>query len=340
MSHSFKYQIIFVLAALVIIIAGMKQAADLITPFLLAIFLAAITFPVMHRLNQKGLPKTLSLLVVMLLIFLVGVALALLIGNSLNDFSVSLPEYKARISSQWAGLLIWLDNHGVSLKNVVGEVLDPSAAVTFVSTIFKSFGNLLAQSFLILLTVAFILMEVEGLSGKVVKKQGINTNSYNDFGDKLRHYMSIKTAISLATGIIIGVALWLLDVEYPVLWGVLAFMLNFIPTIGSIIAAVPVVILVLLQQGPLFALLVTGLYSMVNIVIGNVVEPRYMGKAFGLSTLLVFISLVFWGWVLGPVGMLLSVPLTIAVKLAFDSNPDTLWLGELLGPVENDIDMK
>jgi predicted PurR-regulated permease PerM len=111
-------------------------------------------------------------------------------------------------------------------------------------------------------------------------------------------------------------------------------MLNFVPNIGSIIAAVPAVMLALVQLGIGSAVLVAGVYVAVNVLIGSILEPKYMGKGLGLSTLVVFVSLVFWGWVLGPVGMLLSVPLTITVKLALDSGPETQWLGHLLGPVD------
>jgi AI-2 transport protein TqsA len=147
--------------------------------------------------------------------------------------------------------------------------------------------------------------------------------------------MSMKTIISMVTGIFIALAMSLIGLDYPVLWGVLAFMLNFVPNIGSIIAAVPAVMLALVQLGYAPALIVAAVYIAVNVIIGSIVEPKYMGKGLGLSTLVVFVSLVFWGWVLGPVGMLLSVPLTITVKLALDSEPETQWLGQLLGPVDD-----
>jgi predicted PurR-regulated permease PerM len=144
--------------------------------------------------------------------------------------------------------------------------------------------------------------------------------------------MGIKTWTSMLTGVLVSLWLWLLGVDHAQLWGVMAFLLNYVPNIGSFIAAVPAVLLALVQLGPGSALLAALGYLVVNIIIGNVIEPRFMGKGLGLSTLVVFLSLVFWGWVLGPVGMLLSVPLTITVKLALDSKPETRWLGVLLGP--------
>lgn len=121
-------------------------------------------------------------------------------------------------------------------------------------------------------------------------------------------------------------------IDYALLWGVLAFLLNFVPNIGSIIAAVPAVLLALIQLGPFSALMTAMGYLIANMVMGNIIEPRYMGKGLGLSTLVVFLSLVFWGWVLGPVGMLLSVPLTMLMKIALESSDETRWLAILMGP--------
>ena len=121
-----------------------------------------------------------------------------------------------------------------------------------------------------------------------------------------------------------------MKVDYPLLWGLLAFLLNYIPNLGSIIAAVPTVLLTLVQLGWSAALIVFAGYSVVNVVIGSFIEPRFMGKGLGLSTLVVFLSLVFWGWVLGPVGMLLSVPLTMTLKIALESSEENRWLAKLL----------
>ncbi|NOQ68770.1 MAG: AI-2E family transporter [Gammaproteobacteria bacterium] len=348
MTHSFSpaSRTLIVAAAVIIIIAGMRQSAPLIVPFLLSVFIAVICFPLMCKFQQIGFSKALSLFLVMLLVMFIGVALTVLIGSSLTDFSRMVPEYQQKISAEWVDVLQWLNNRGFSITETIKEVIDPAAAVGLLSSILKGFGNVLTNSFLIILTVIFILIEAAGLTQKFLILHGIDLSqdesSEKDisqafshiFAEKLRSYMSMKTIISMITGVVIGVALWLIGVDYPVLWGVLAFMLNFIPNIGSIIAAVPAVMLTIVQLGFTPALLVAAVYVAVNVIIGSVVEPKYMGKGIGLSTLVVFVSLVFWGWVLGPVGMLLSVPLTITVKLALDSKPETQWLGHLLGPVE------
>ncbi|MBT8118450.1 MAG: AI-2E family transporter [Gammaproteobacteria bacterium] len=329
---------IIITAALVIIIAGMKQAAPLLVPFLLSIFIAVISFPLMSRLQQSGISKGLSLTVVMLLVISIGIGLTLLVGSSLTDFSRSLPDYQQKITAEWGQVIVWLQDHGISVADKLRAIADPAAAMGLISSILKGFGNVLTNSFLIILMVVFLLMEAAGVTQKflLMREQVEDEESDKDdfsqvFVDKLREYMSMKTIISIITGVIIWLAMWLIGLDFPVLWGVLAFMLNFVPNIGSIIAAVPAVMLALVQLGFSSALLVMTVYIAVNVLIGSVIEPRYMGKGLGLSTLVVFVSLVFWGWVLGSVGMLLSVPLTITVKLALDCKPETQWLGHLLG---------
>ena len=335
-SFSSVSRALFVAAAITVVIAGMKLSAPLIVPFLLSAFIAVIAFPLTSKLQYMGLPKGLSLTLVIFLILAIGFGLTLLVGNSLADFSRMMPIYQQKISAEWSSVLLRLSESGISVTDILNDVIDPSAAVRLVSSILHGFGSVLTNSFLIILSVIFILVEAAGITQKSLSIDKVDsTSSFSHvFIEKVRIYMSMKTIISMFTGLFIGTSLWLIGVDYPILWGTFAFILNFVPNIGSIIAAVPVVLLTIVQLGFSSALLVTAVYAVVNIIIGNVVEPKYMGKGLGLSTLVVFVSLVFWGWVLGPVGMLLSVPLTITVKLALESEPETQWLGRLLGPIE------
>ena len=332
---------VIVTAALVIIVAGMKLAAVLLVPLLLSVFIAVICFPLMAKLQQHGLPNGLAITLVLLLAILILFSLMLLIGNSLTDFSQMLPEYKQKLSVELEIVIQWITEQGIAVPENIKDVIDPAAAMGLVSSILKGFSNVLSKMFLILLIVVFILAEastfvrkLESADSKDESQAKFEGNIYaQNFVGKLRNYMGIKTITSMITGVVIGMGLWVIGVDYPVLWGALAFMLNFVPNIGSIIAAVPAILLALVQLGVSPALLVGGLYLVVNISIGSFIEPRYMGQGLGLSIVVVFVSLVFWGWVLGPVGMLLSVPLTIAVKLALDSKPETQKIGQLLGPV-------
>jgi predicted PurR-regulated permease PerM len=337
-SFSKAARIIIVAAALVVVIAGMREAASLLVPFLLSVFIAVLCLPAMQGLKRKGIPEGLAIVLVIVFVIIIGAGLVMLVGSSIDDFTRNLPMYEGRVTEQWTRLLVHLNEMGVALpeKELLSH-FDPRSAIQMTRTILAGFGNVMANSFLIIVTVIFILLE----SGSFTRKLKV-FNESNDpeagsaefasaFTEKVREYMSIKTWMSVLTGLLVALTLWLLGVDYPQLWGVLAFMLNYVPNIGSIIAAVPAVLVALVQAGSGTAMLSAAAYVIINVVVGNVLEPKLMGKGLGLSTLVVFVSLVFWGWVLGPVGMLLSVPLTVTVKLALDSKAETRWIGALLG---------
>ena len=212
---------------------------------------------------------------------------------------------------------------------------EPGAAVQFVADLLNGLGKVLGNAFLIFLTVVFILFETASFPRKfraVADDPDHALDRFTDFREKVKRYLVIKTVASLGTGVAIGLWLAVLGVDYPMLWGLLAFLLNYVPNIGSIIAAVPAVLFAAVQLGPGAALWSAAGYLVVNVVVGSLIEPRFMGRGLGLSALVVFLSLVFWGWVLGPVGMFLSVPLTMMIKIALDSRPDTHWIAVLLGP--------
>jgi predicted PurR-regulated permease PerM len=162
--------------------------------------------------------------------------------------------------------------------------------------------------------------------------RGVDTYQHAGiFLNNLGRYLGIKTLVSMATGLIVGVMTWGIGLDFPLLWAMLAFLLNYIPNIGSIIAAVPAVLLALVQLGPGEALTTAIGFVAINMVIGNMIEPKLMGHGVGISSLIVFIGLIFWGWMFGPVGMLLSVPLTMALKLALESDQRTKWVAILIG---------
>jgi len=323
------------LAAFVIVVAGMKAAAPLLVPFLLALFITVIIASPFGWLQDKGLPAGLALLMVMVVFIVLVLLVGALIGSSLDDFSRTFPAYQARLQESTADLVQWLGGMGIVISNeAVTEYMNPGKAMELASGMLSSLGGILTNSFLILVTVIFLLLEASSFPGKwraAANNADVTLSHFSTATQNINHYMGIKTLTSLATGVTVAIGLWVIGVDYPMLWGVLAFLFNFVPNIGSIIAAVPAVLLALVQLGVTQALLAAGVYLVVNVLIGTFAEPRFMGRGLDLSTLVVFLSLVFWGWVLGPVGMLLSVPLTIVVKIALDSNGDTRWMAVLLG---------
>ncbi|MDB9822316.1 AI-2E family transporter [Deltaproteobacteria bacterium] len=322
-------------ASFVIIVAGMRAAQVILVPFLLSIFIAIISSPLLFWLRRKGLSMGISLLLVIAIILGIGIMVGVLVGTSLHDFSQSLPIYQTKLQERTSAVFSMLGKLGITVSDeLVSEYVDPGAAMRLASKMLTGLGNVLSNAFLIFLTVIFILLEAATFPSKLQAAfgaSGSSTSDFNSFTEKINRYMMIKTLMSLGTGVLITIWLTVLRVDYPVLWGLLAFMFNYVPSIGSIIAAVPAVLLAFIQTGPTFALLAAAGYLAVNVVIGNFLEPRLMGIGLGLSTLIVFLSLVFWGWILGPVGMVLSIPLTMTLKIALSNTEETSWLGTLLG---------
>ncbi|MGW8161951.1 MAG: AI-2E family transporter, partial [Desulfobulbales bacterium] len=195
-------------------------------------------------------------------------------------------------------------------------------------------GGLLTNTFMIILTFVFILLEAAGFPDKLRAMAGNREASLEEYGQIItgvNRYMLLKTATSLLTGILVTSALLFVGVDFAVMWGLVAFLLNFVPTVGSIIAAFPAVLLALVQLGLGPAATAAACYLAINVLVGNILEPRIMGTGIGLSPLVIWVTMAFWGWVLGPVGMLLSVPLTMTLKIALSTSENTKWIALLLG---------
>ena len=323
-----------VFAAFVIVVSGLKMAGPLLVPFLLAVFIAMIVSPLLAWLKSFRVPSVLAILMVVLLLLGVGLILGAVIGSSLTDFRQEVPAYSQKLSAMSERAQQWLSLRGFEIDAQQWQnSFDPGAVMKLVGSTLASFGNVMTNAVMILLTVIFILTENIGFGEKLrlARGKGVSAEWLSKFSGSVHSYLAIKAAISAGTGVIIFIWLTILGVDYAVLWGLLAFLLNFVPTVGSFIAAVPAVLLALVQLGALYAGLSLGGFIVVNLVMGNVIEPRLMGKGLDLSPLVVFVSLVLWGWVLGPVGMLLSIPLTIMIKIALESQHETRWISVMLG---------
>ncbi|MFT5815697.1 MAG: AI-2 transport protein TqsA, partial [Psychroserpens sp.] len=217
------------------------------------------------------------------------------------------------------------------------EYFDPAAAMGLAANMLSGLGGVMANLFLIIITVVFMLFEASSIPHKLhlaLDDPQARLKQIDQFLASVNNYLAIKSLVSIATGVIVSIMLWAFGLDFFLLWGVLAFLLNYIPNIGSIIAAVPAMSLAVLQLGPAAAGFIGLGYLTINTVMGNVVEPRYLGRGLGLSTLVVFISLIFWGWLLGTVGMLLSVPLTMIIKIALENSKEGSWFAVLLSSEE------
>jgi len=329
------YKTILTISGLIIIFAGLKIADKIIVPFLLSMFIALISFPLLKFFQSKKINTPFSVSLVLLIIISVSLSIAALIGSSLNNFTKSLPQYKEKIVLELDQIYVFAKENNINIDtNSLYEFLDPS----LIANTLNAFGNVLTNYLLILLIVMFTLLEAAGFSKKI--KLAFNSDksiaNFRTFSTNMNKYLTIKTIVSIITGLLIYISLTIIGLDHAIMWGLIAFFLNYIPTIGSIIASIPAIIIALIQFNIYYAFLVAILYFSINIIMGSIIEPRYLGKELGLSTLIIFLSLVFWGWLLGPVGMLLSVPLTMIMKIAIESNNDTKWIAVLLGRNIND----
>ena len=331
-------QVLLIIAAFVVVVAGMSAAKTIIVPFLLAAFISVISSPPLFWLKERKVPTAIALLIVMFVILFFLLLIGALVASSVNDFSTKLPLYEVRLKEQTNAILNWLVRIHVDVNRLeLDKIFNAAAVMQFVAMLLNQLVGMLTNGVLILLTVIFMLLEASSIPTKlnaIFRKPEASLKRIKYFIGTVNRYMAIQTVISLATGACVAIFLTIMGVDYAILWGVLAFLLNYIPNIGSIMAAVPPILLTIIQVGLGRAVGVAIGYLAINMIIGNVISPRLMGRGLGLSTLVVFLSLIFWGWILGPVGMLLSVPLTMTVKIALDSSEDTRWIAILLGTEE------
>ena len=316
--------------AVVAVLFAMREAKTVVVPALLAFFLAAVADAPVSWLERKGVSRIFSVILVVSCIILMATAIGALVGSSLQELSEQAPRYQTQIRNQLDSLLA--DLGGPQVGNETTGLLDymsPDAALGLAAGVLTSVRDLLGSAFLIILLMVFMLFEIPSLRLKL-ESLGAWQESGQSLPEIVRHYLVIKTLTSLATGLLVGIFLTVLKVDFAALWGLLAFLLNYIPQIGSFVASIPAVLLTLLQNGPGLAVLVAAGFLVINLAIGNGAEPRLMGHGLGLSTLVVVLSVLLWGWLLGPVGMLLSVPLTTTVKIALSRYEGTRPVAVLL----------
>ena len=327
---------VIVTAAIALVVVFLQAAASVIAPILLAAFITVVATPPVRWMQRKRVPKWLALAIIVLVLLEAGSILALVFTGELEGFRDGLPSYQERLillSDQFGG---WLEDVGVAnARDAVKDIFDPSAAAGLVRMALTNVSGTFATGLLVLLAVVFMLLEAPRLPAKLRLAFHLTEEAETRLRrvlSAINQYMVIKSLTSLATALCIWVWLWFLGIDFAILWAILAFLLNFIPFVGAILMTIPAVLLALVQTDLQTASLVALGYLVVNTVIGSVLEPRIMGRGLGISTLVVFLSLLVWGWVLGTVGVFLAVPLTMALIIALDASPQTRPFAILLGP--------
>ncbi|WP_169776679.1 AI-2E family transporter [Campylobacter mucosalis] len=321
------------LASFIVVCGGVKLANSVIMPFLMALFIAIVINPFINQLQNKlKLPRILAFsIVIAVIFFLLGFVINTTL-NTLNGLLSYMPELSSKLNALSMQILGKLSEYGIENISIPSE-LEPNKILSASVEFLKNGGAIVSKSFFVFLLVTFMLFQTQIFIEKIKYFAATNPKTeplIKSFISNLKSYLVIKTLASLATGVFIFIGLSILGVKYAPLWGILAFVLNFIPTIGSIIAAIPALLVSLALNDFMITIWVLALYLAVNISIGNFIEPKFLSKGLGLSVLVVLLSLLFWGFLLGVGGMFLAVPLTMSIKIALLANQNTKFIAVLL----------
>jgi len=318
------------------VLFAVRAAAGILAPFLLAIVIAVLVQSTVAWLRGRGLPTWAALMVVGGTLAVVLVGFGLLVDVTLESLASDLPRLRQALETQVKAIEAGLASLGFP-QGQTGTQLQQAADVsgTFATSIVAEMGSFVSGALLVAFYVIFLLLESTVLPAKLDAAFGAASTVGDRLGRilaSLQSYLVVQTMLSALVGVLVTVTLWLIGVDYALLWGVLAFLLNYVPNFGPILAAVPAVVMAFIQFGPSPQVLFTILaYVAIFIIVGSLLYPRVMGSRVGLSPLVVLVAMILWGWLLGPVGLILSVPLVASVKIVADAYPPARWLAILLG---------
>lgn len=339
LSHYTKLHPLFYVAATIIVISGIKMGAPILNPILMAVFFSVIIFQPIAWLKRKGLNGVLAILIVVLGLLIVIVGMGGAVTRSIIHFSQNLPSYKNELHEITTTGINFLNGYGLDISTTsVTENFDASSALGYAGKFITGIGGLLGQITLLVLVAAFILGETNSFPIKlkaILKDPDVSLGNITAISKNIRYYLGVKTLTGLIGGVSVTVILLIMKVEYAIMWGILVLLMRYIPNIGSVIAAIPIMLFVLIQDGIVGVLYVGTAYGIINFILGQIVEPKFLAKGMNLSTLAVFLSLVFWGWILGDIGMLLAVPITMGMKISLETRENSKWMAIMLGSEES-----
>jgi predicted PurR-regulated permease PerM len=328
------FRLMIVMACVAIVIAALMLFSSFISPVLLAIFLAILVAPIFHWLQKKGLPQGVALLAMIVGVIVIGLGLTIFLSLSFGQLANSLSVYQAEFEEWVLSVQAWLASQGINLTTIQPtEILESHNLVKAIADFLGRMGSLVFNAFFIILTTIFVLLETTHIRPKL--QEGLGPNNIllvrgTQFGQGATRYFGLRSIVNLITGGAVAVMLLLLGVDFALLWGVLTFFLSFIPYLGIFVATIPSVLLAWAQYGLGMAVVVILGVSIINFVAENVIAPRIIGQGLSMSPVVVFLGFMFWSWVLGPLGMFLSMPLTIMVMLLLDSFDETRWAAKLM----------
>jgi AI-2 transport protein TqsA len=324
----------------VLVLAGIRSVAWLVGPVFLALMIVIAIAPVQSALLRRGWPAWLSTLVLVLLVTGVLVVFGLVFVVSIARLAALLPQYADQADKTLQSVESSLKGLGVDpdqLKQAVDSV-NPAKLVALIGTVLAGLSGLAMSLVFLLCLMLFLSVEAGGvdqrLAAVAADRPQLET-ALRSFAAGTRSYLVVTAVFGLIVGVLDGGALWIIGVPLPVLWAVLSFLTNFIPNVGFVIGLVPPALLALLTGGVSEMLVVIAVYCVLNFVIQTVIQPRFVGDSVGLAMTTTFVALVFWAWLLGPIGALLAIPLTLLAKaLLVDVDPTARWAIALAGSLE------
>ena len=327
----------FFLSAFIVIVAGLYNASDIVVIFILAIFIATILSALIGYLQTYKIPKLISYLVAFVIILAFILFIAYIMGSSLSSFLGNIPSYESKLKSLLASSIMYLNGFDLNIDpQEVSKLINFDDFVSVGTGLLGNLSSLASKALLVAIGIGFILSEAKSFEDKlkiVFSTDDRQIENFNEFSHNIQQYFIVKTLTSFLTGVLVFFTVYFFGIEYPFLWAIIAFLFNFIPVVGSIIAAAPALLLSLTNGGVEPTLWLMVCYFLVNISISNALEPKLMGDELGLSPMVIFFSLIFWGWVLGIAGAFLAVPITMSLKIACESSSKTQWLALLLSNV-------
>jgi len=326
-------KVFFAFFAAILFVFVLKELRQIFIPFFIALFFYFMLNDMVRKLSGLKIPKAVILIGLLLVIFACLFLFGLLVFNGASSFIEHVPAYSEKITRMVKGMLASLKLPMIDIKQYIANIewektFDPGQITALVSGTIGSFTNFIGNLLLVLLLLMFMLGEkvpmVTRIARAMSRERGEELQRVVAAIDaRIRHYLFIKTLMSLITGALAALILLAGRVDFVIFSALLIFFLNFIPTIGSLLGtAFPVLIAFLRYGFCLRLVLITAALMIMGFVMGNVVEPQVMGKNLELAPIMIVFSLIFWGWLWGGVGMFLAVPITSALKIIFESIPD------------------
>lgn len=336
-NSSIPAKILLYSTLVVILTLGMREIAPILTTFFFSIFTALILTPPVRWLKKKGVPSTLSVLIVIVFLLLVSMVLGAVVIKAAIQFGSQIPIYQDRLMEFATSLSTDIPSYeGFSSQSILRNIVTITAS--FMLSIINGLLNTGTTIGIVIVTAAFLLIDTANIPEKVnteTEKQSELQMKMSKFGRHLVGFIVIRAETNLIVAVGITIVLLIIDIDFAVLWGVLIFLLSYIPYIGLVLASVPPVMLALFKFGPIGALAVIITIMVVDGLTENIIFPALAGKGLRLSPAILFLTLLYWNYVLGMAGILLSVPLTMVLKMVLESFEETRWLARLMGPAED-----